>query len=226
MKDFPIIFENDEILVVNKPCGTSVQGGAGVLHPLDEELSKRLGYKIHLVHRLDKDTSGLLIVAKNAASASKWTSLVGSKSVKKEYMCICTGDIISGSKTLLKGKLSSKVQAHGRILEAELFFDVVKSSIIKLPDSENTVKLNLVHITLGTGRMHQIRIQMAKEGAPLAADDQHGNFKINKMLRKIGIKKLQLACVRLTVPFENKDKLLEIPLPEHFYSFDSSVDNN
>ena len=61
MKDFPVIFENDEILVVNKPCGTAVQGGKGIAHPLDDELSARLGYRIHLVHRLDKETSGLLI---------------------------------------------------------------------------------------------------------------------------------------------------------------------
>lgn len=219
MKDFPIIFENDEILVVDKPCGTAVQGGKGIAHPLDDELSARLGYRIHLVHRLDKETSGLLIVAKNPAAASKWTSLIGTKEVKKEYMCICCGDVICNGKPSRKGKLVSKVEAHGRVQNAELFFEVVKPTEIKVPESDVSIKLNLVHITLGTGRMHQIRIQMAKNGAPLAADDQHGNFKLNKLLRKAGIKKLQLACVRLTIPVEGKPLLLQTDLPEHFYKF-------
>ncbi|MCR5219308.1 RluA family pseudouridine synthase [Treponema sp.] len=219
MKDFPIIFENDEILVINKPCGTPVQGGKGIAHPLDEELSARLGYRIHLVHRLDKETSGLLIVAKNPAAASKWTTLIGTKEVKKEYMCVCCGEVICNGKPSRKGKLVSKVEAHGRVQDAELFFDVVKSVEAEIPETESRVKLNLVHIVLGTGRMHQIRIQMAKNGAPLAADDQHGNFKLNKLLRKLGIKKLQLACVRLTIPVNGKEKVLQVDLPEHFYKF-------
>ena len=66
MKTFSIIFENEEILLVNKEGGVSVQGGAGIAHPLDAELSIQLGYKIFLVHRLDKETSGILVVAKNA----------------------------------------------------------------------------------------------------------------------------------------------------------------
>ena len=71
----PIIYENDEIYIINKPAGLAVQGGQGVTHSLDVEFPKQVGSKVHLVHRLDKDTSGLMIVAKNPAAAGKWTKI-------------------------------------------------------------------------------------------------------------------------------------------------------
>ena len=85
----PIIYDNSEIFIINKKAGMSVQGGEKVSHPLDEELSRQTGQKVYLVHRLDKDTSGLMIVAKTPAAANKWTKLIGSKEVEKEYIAIC-----------------------------------------------------------------------------------------------------------------------------------------
>ncbi|MBQ0039399.1 MAG: RluA family pseudouridine synthase [Treponema sp.] len=224
MKDVSIIYENDEILLINKKCGVSVQGGAGIEHPLDEELPKQLGYKIHLVHRLDKETAGILIVAKNPAAATKWTKLIQTEQVQKEYTAVCFGIPQVKGKPAMKGKLIGTVEAHGRTQNAELFFEVEKTwkeNIVSVngetgETSEKELELSLVHITLGTGRMHQIRIQMAKAGAPLAGDDKHGNFKLNKIARKAGIKKLQLAATRLSVPVDGKSRLFEIPLPEHF----------
>jgi 23S rRNA pseudouridine955/2504/2580 synthase len=73
---------------------------------------------------------------------------------------------------------------------------------------------------LETGRMHQIRIHLAKEGCPVAGDDQHGNFRMNKMLRKAaGVKRLMLAAVTLTVPLENDVRVFTAPLPDHMQSF-------
>ena len=79
MNSIPILYENDEILVINKPSGLAVQLGEGLSHSLDKDFSQSLGYKIYLVHRLDKDTSGLMIVAKSPFAASKWTKIIGSK---------------------------------------------------------------------------------------------------------------------------------------------------
>ena len=72
MERISVLFENEEILVVNKPFGLAVQGGKGVGRSLDDELSAQVGYRVHLVHRLDKDTSGILVVAKNTQSAATW----------------------------------------------------------------------------------------------------------------------------------------------------------
>lgn len=222
MSKFSIIFQNDEILLVLKPAGTAVQGGQGVAHPLDDELSKQLGYRIHLVHRLDKETEGILIVAKTPQAASKWTKLIAGDSVKKEYYALCLGVPVVNGKKSMKGVLKGSVEAHGRVQVAETFFDVVASREVMIPLAEgdvdsvlSKVTLSLVHIVLGTGRMHQIRIQMAKAMCPLCGDDQHGDFKLNKKIRKLGIRKLCLASTKITIPVDGSLKVFEIPMPSH-----------
>lgn len=228
MTPFSILYENDEILLINKPNGVSVQGGKGISHPLDTELSAQLGYKIHLVHRLDKDTSGILIVAKNPLAAAKWTGMIGKKDVKKEYCAISIGRPVVGGKALDSGRLEGVLESHGREVSAVLNFSVEKSARISIPSpdgSDESLELSCIHIKLGTGRMHQIRIQLAKNGAPIAADDQHGDFKKNKLLRRVGIKKLCLAAFRLTIPVEGKERVFEIPLPEHIQKASSLIEN-
>lgn len=215
MKGVSILFENSEILLVNKEAGVSVQGGAGVAHPLDEEFSKELGYKIHLVHRLDKDTAGILIVAKSPAAATKWIGLIGSKEVSKEYTAICIGKP-SGGKAGQEGTLEGTVEAHGRTQKAISLYRVERTGLVPpLAEGTDGIPLCLLSIRIETGRMHQIRIQTAQAGFPIAGDDQHGDFKKNKMLRKAGIKKLMLASTRLTIPLDGELKTFEIPLPPH-----------
>ena len=214
MKTIEILYEDEEILLVNKCEGLSVQGGNGVTHSLDEDLSAQLGYKVFLVHRLDKETSGILIVAKSSASAAKWTNLISSSSVTKCYTAICLGKPYVNGNYHSSGTLKSVIEAHGRKQEAFTDFEVVKTVSVK-NDSGDDVTLSLLSITLGTGRMHQIRIQMARVNCPVAADDKHGNFKLNKFIRKLGIKKLQLASTKLTLPIKNKLRTFEIPLPKH-----------
>lgn len=219
MKQTEILFENEEILVINKDAGVSVQGGAGIAHPLDEELSKQLGYKVYLVHRLDKETSGLMVVAKSSVAAGKWISLIAGKQVKKEYEAVCIGFPMLKGKKVNEGTLTDNVVKAGREMSAVTMFKVKKSGIVKIPseqpENDKDVELSLLHLTLGTGRMHQIRIHLAKAGAPIAADDKHGNFKMNKVIRKRGIKTLCLCSVKLSIPVGGKVKVFEIPLPEH-----------
>ncbi len=291
MQKTEILFENDEILVINKIYGLSVQGGIGVTHSLDQDLSKELGYKIYLVHRLDKETSGLLIVAKNPKAAAKWTSLISSKDVKKEYLAICANLPTINGKKMKEGTLLSDVVSHGKSQNAKTFFKIEKEFFVELPDFDDSCKtatscdktassrdkmqvlsencqflqqtassreqatllsencelvaeppvsqvnlelrqqnpqnqqenihktkkipLYLIRLTLETGRMHQIRIQMANAQSPLIADDKYGDFKLNKIFRKIGVKKLQLASVKLTLSINKKCIVLECNLPQH-----------
>ena len=91
MNVLPILFENDEILIINKRAGLAVQGGEKVSHSVDELLAKQIGQKVYPVHRLDKDTSGILVVAKSSSAAGKWTQLIASGSVKKQYTAFCLG---------------------------------------------------------------------------------------------------------------------------------------
>ena len=211
MNMIPIIYENDEILIIDKPAGLAVQGGQGVVHSVDRDFAEQLGYKIYLVHRLDKDTSGLMIVAKNPAAAGKWTKLIGSKVAGKEYLALCAGRMPAKS-----GVIKEAVVQHGDAKAAVTHYQVEKEW--KVPyENENgagELPLSLIRLQLETGRMHQIRIHLAKNGCPIAGDDQHGNFKMNKLLKKVcKIKRLQLSAVRLTIPLNGNEKTFEIPVP-------------
>ena len=222
MKQTQILYQNEEILVINKESGVSVQGGSGISHPLDEELSKQLGYKVYLVHRLDKETSGLMVVAKSAQAASKWIKQIAGKLVKKEYTAVCFGKPLVNGRECDSGVLRDSVTKAGREMSAVTEFKLIKSGQVEIPQKSGSegesekITFSLVHLTLGTGRMHQIRIHLAKACAPIAEDDKHGNFKLNKKIRPLKIKKLCLASTRLTIPLENGGtKVFETDLPEH-----------
>lgn len=212
MKNIPILFENDEILVINKPAGVAVQGGKDISHPLDKELALQLGYPVYLVHRLDKDTCGLMIVAKSPIFAAIWTKKIASKEVSKEYLATCIGKF-----ALKKGTIATNVVQHGNEKPAQTYYEVVDEKEIFIEEngqinqhSENKIILSRVKLKLKTGRMHQIRIHLASINCPIAGDDKHGNFKLNKIVRKLcGIKALQLCAFRLTVPIDGKRRTFE-----------------
>jgi len=212
MNMIPIIYENEEILIINKPAGLAVQGGQGVVHSVDRDFSEQLGYKIYLVHRLDKDTSGLMVVAKNPVAAAKWTKLIGSKVVKKEYIAVCAGTMPKKS-----GVINETIIQHGETKTAVTHYEVLKEWEVTTDCHPELVSGSIfmceLRLILETGRMHQIRIHLAKNNCPIAGDDQHGNFKLNKLLKKsCGIKRLQLTAVRLTIPLNGKEKVFEIPV--------------
>ena len=232
MKEIPVIFEDDEIFVINKPAGVAVQGGEGIAHPLDEEFSKQVGFKVHLVHRLDKETCGLMVVAKNPKAASKWIELIASKRVQKEYTAICFGEpLINGKKQktgTISGSVIKKNGKNEREQSAVTNFTVEEVKTVEIPvfsdnPQEEASKLipltfSRIHLKLGTGRMHQIRIHLSSVGAPICGDDKHGNFKLNKLAKKhLKIKNLLLCSQKLTIPTSGgKTKTFEIDLPQYF----------
>lgn len=208
MNPVPIIYENQEIIIINKKQGIAVQGGKNVSHPLDRELPLQLGYPVFLVHRLDQETGGLLIVAKSPVAAKKWTLLIGGKTVKKEYDALCIG--IPQEK---KGQLKTAVIEHGIEKSALTYYEVIQSW------KTGIYEMSHIHLTLATGRMHQIRIHLAKAGFPIAADDKYGNFKANKELKKLcGIKRLQLFSSKLTIP-STGSKSMTFTIPVNFASY-------
>ena len=204
MKEIPVLYENDEILVINKPSGVAVQGGAGIVHSLDRELPVQVGYPVYLVHRLDRDTCGLMVVAKSPLAAAKWTKMIGGKLVRKEYTAICVGTL-----SPKKGTMRSGVIQHGDEKTAVTHYQVVDEKEIEF-ESEKII-LSTVKLQLETGRMHQIRIHLSKNGCPIAGDDKHGNFKINKLLRKAaGIKTLQLSATSISLPIDGRETVFAL----------------
>lgn len=220
MKTIPIIYENNEIIIVNKPAGIAVQGGKGISNPLDKVFSEQTGYKIYLVHRLDQDTAGLMVVAKSPSAAAKWTKLIAGHEVRKEYDAVCIGKPAEKS-----GIIAEDIVQHKDEKKAVTHYTVTAEGSV--PCSDGTVlPVSLVHLTLETGRMHQIRIHLAKLGCPIAGDDQHGNFKQNKLLRKAaGVKRLMLASVSLSLPSGGETSghtVFSVPLPDHMLLFVSA----
>ncbi|MBD5413148.1 MAG: RluA family pseudouridine synthase [Treponema sp.] len=210
MKHIEILFENEEILIINKPSGVAVQGGSGILHPLDKILPEQLGFPIYLVHRLDIETSGLMIVAKSPFFASVWTKKIGSKHVKKEYTAICIG-----RPTNKTGMIADSVMQHGLEKNACTHYRFLEERQIDC--GEEIVTLSKMRLTLETGRMHQIRIHLSKQNLPIAGDDKHGNFKINKILKKTcKIKHLLLCSSSLSFLERGETKTITISPPDYF----------
>ena len=240
MKEIPVLFEDDEIFVINKPAGLAVQGGQGIAHPLDEEFSRQVGFKVHLVHRLDKETCGLMVVAKTPMAASKWIELIASKQVQKEYTAICFGQPVLNGKAQKSGTISgSVIKKNGKVQReqsAVTNFTVEETKTVQIaqimgesqksvtslaehsPSEPADLTFSKIHLKLGTGRMHQIRIHLASVGAPICGDDKHGNFRLNKLAKKhFKIKNLLLCSSRLTIPSTGgKNRSFEIELPEYF----------
>jgi 23S rRNA pseudouridine955/2504/2580 synthase len=210
VKRISILFENEQCLVLNKPAGLAVQGGAGVGASLDKLLEEERSPKPLLVHRLDKDTSGLILVAKNREAAALFSALFSqSRGICKHYLAVCEGRPPKEA-----GAIDFSL-AIGRELKR------AQTSYRRLAGDRDS---SLLALELGTGRMHQIRRHLARIGNPLLGDDKYGNFALNKALRKSrGLNKLLLHAARLVIP--PSEGLLgfsldvSAPVPGYFQDF-------
>jgi 23S rRNA pseudouridine955/2504/2580 synthase len=200
---FDIVYQDNALLVLNKPAGIAVHEGKtvskkeSVLGILETQYRDR-GVKPQLVHRLDKDTSGLLLVAKNPESAKELESCFKTGEVEKEYLCLLVGRLPNNQGEIdfpLPGREGNSVRALTRYRVVKKFYEVT-----------------LVQVAIQTGRLHQIRLHFAKLGFPVVMDDQHGDFGFNKRFRKeYGLKRQFLHAEILKI--KTKGKLLEWTVP-------------
>ena len=213
MTDVPILFENNYCLVLNKPAGLAVQGGEGVKTSLDTLLSKKFKPRPLLVHRLDKDTSGIILVAKTREAAASFSSLfAGTKDLEKIYLALCSG--VPGKK---EGVINFDLEIKGKARTPKKSKTLYRlSSSMILSDHP----CSLLELKPGSGRMHQIRRHLALIGHPILGDDKYGDFPLNKKLRKtLGLKHLMLHAHRLIIPpMPELPQGLDIsaPLPDYF----------
>lgn len=201
MKDIPIIHSDEDILVVNKPAGVAVQGGAGITVTILDILARQTGAAVFPVHRLDRDTAGLLIVARSSGAAALCARAMDEGSLVKSYRAVTFGALprVSGRIETPAGRAGAK-----------------KDALTEYTVEASSDTASLVYLTLGTGRMHQIRSHLAGIGCPIIADDKYGDFGRNRDIRsRLGIRKLQLAAVNLTVSLRGETLRFSVPLPEH-----------
>jgi 23S rRNA pseudouridine955/2504/2580 synthase len=200
-----ILFEDHEMIVVNKPAGLAVHEGKNILkrHSLLGMLEARYraqGIVPKLVHRLDKDTSGVLLAAKGEECAKQFERLFASGGVEKEYLCLVVGRLQKDEGILdfpLPGRKGIAVRALTRFSVAKRF-------------SETT----LVRAQIATGRMHQIRLHFGRYGYPVVMDDQHGDFPFNKRFRKAyGLSRQFLHASAISLAYHGKKRSWTAPLP-------------
>jgi len=207
MKNIDILYEDADCVVLNKPSGLAVQGGDRVATSLDDLLAEAWHQRPFLVHRLDKDTSGVILVAKTKEAARHYSMVIGGKRAEKKYLALCSGLIQP-----VKGKIDEPLDIQGSEKASLTYYT-------RLASSEH---VSLVELKLGSGRMHQIRRHMALIGNPILGDDKYGDFALNKQLKKErGIKRLMLHAWKLAFSLAGSSKKITImaPLPEYFMQF-------
>ncbi|MDO5687507.1 MAG: 23S rRNA pseudouridine(955/2504/2580) synthase RluC [Neisseria sp.] len=213
-QEFPIVYEDDTLLVINKPAGTAVHGGSGVAFGVIEQLRRARpdARYLELVHRLDKDTSGLLMIAKKRSTLVKLHEQLRQNHPEKIYLALCAPrwpDAVRHVKLpLIKysgaaGEKMVRVADDGQY--AHTAFRV----------QEHFQAASLVEADLKTGRTHQIRVHMQSQGCPILGDERYGDYERNREWTKIGLKRMFLHAYRLSIihPLSGEKLVLTAELP-------------
>ncbi|MDO5086361.1 MAG: pseudouridine synthase [Comamonadaceae bacterium] len=236
---FPVLLEDDCLIAIDKPAGVAVHGGSGVSFGVIEQLRQALPQArfLELVHRLDRETSGILLVAKKRSALKHLQDQFRARDTGKTYLALVLGDwperlkVIDAPlrKYLLPGGGSAGMGAGaGTGGEGERR---VKVTARDDPEGMRAITLvkvrqrlpgfTLLEVTIKTGRTHQIRVHLASQGHPIAGDDKYGDFARNKALQRQGLGRMFLHAWRLqfTHPASGQRLELHAPLPSDLLSF-------
>jgi 23S rRNA pseudouridine955/2504/2580 synthase len=218
--EFPVVYEDDALLVIDKPAGVAVHGGSGVSAGVIEQLraARPDARFLELVHRLDRETSGLLIVAKKRSALLALHRALREGAVDKRYL------------TLVKGRWTRPVRDVALPLRRYLTAAGERRVSVNAAGQASRTRFELVrHIdgysllaaTIETGRTHQIRVQLAHLGFPIAGDDKYGDFELNRTLARQGLRRMFLHAERLSFTHPRTAKRLELsaPLPGDLQGF-------
>ncbi len=230
-REFPVLFEDEHLIALDKPAGVAVHGGSGVSFGVIEQLRRARPQAkfLELVHRLDRETSGILLVAKKRSALTKLQDQFRERETGKTYLALVTGSWPANKKVLdkplVKFLLPGKNGPEG-LMEGERRVKVTSKedpqgmksvTLVKVTrrfqkekGQNGTGEFTLLEVTLKTGRTHQIRVHLASEGFPIACDDKYGDFELNKALQKQGLKRMYLHAWRLQFNHPATDARLEL----------------
>ena len=208
-----IIHEDDRLLVIDKPAGVAVHGGSGVSFGVIEALrAMRPEESLELVHRLDRDTSGLLLVARRRSALRSLHALLREEGLEKRYLALVKGHWNLGAKrvdvplrtdTRVGGERTVRASASG------------KASVSAFRPVQFFGKTaTLMEVTLETGRTHQIRVHAQHAGHPVAGDAKYGEAAFNKEMQALGLKRMFLHAHSLSFAWpEGGEFSVNTPLP-------------
>ena len=219
-----ILYEDDALLVLNKPSGLAVHGGSGIKLGLIEAL-RLIRPKTHyfeLVHRIDRETSGCLIVAKKRSSLRYLQEQMRSKRISKVYRALATGKWPRGMRRIDLPLMAFEQKTGEKIVRVN---PKGKKSVTIFSVMKRYRNFTLLEALLETGRTHQIRVHAQHIGCPLAGDNKYGLDDINKDIRKSGLKRMFLHALKIGFSLPcGKNIFIEAPMPsdlsEHLMELD------
>ena len=239
LKNFPILLEDDHVLAVNKPAGVAVHGGSGISFGVIEQLrmARPQAKFLELVHRLDRETSGILLVAKKRSALTHLQNQFRVRETGKTYLALVVGAWPANKKVLdkplhkylLATKDGSEGERRVKVTTKDDPEGMKSVTLVKI--RQTFAGFTLLEVTIKTGRTHQIRVHLASEGHPIAGDDKYGDFELNKALQKpskvqtVALKRMFLHAWRLqlTHPATAERVELKAELPPELQSFVDSL---
>ena len=229
-RDFPILFEDEHLMALDKPAGVAVHGGSGVSFGLIEQLrqSRPAARFLELVHRIDRETSGILLVAKRRSALVRLQDQFRERETGKTYLALACGRWPANRK-VVDVALHKYLQADGerrvRVVGRDDPDGMRAITLVKVrhevPLAVPPGHASLLEVTIKTGRTHQIRVHLASQGHPILGDDKYGDFELNKALQRHGLRRMFLHAWRLQFAHPASDERIELlsPLPPELQSF-------
>ena len=221
-REFPILLEDEHLLAIAKPAGVAVHGGSGVSFGVIEQLrrSRPVARFLELVHRLDKETSGVLLLAKKRSALTALQEQFRARDTGKIYAALVFDDWPAGLKVIdlpLHKTLDAAGERHVRVVSPA--HEDGRRSITLVKVARRWPGLSLLDVTIKTGRTHQIRVHLAHSGHPIVGDPKYGDFARNKQFareRRLDRMFLHARQISFDHPATGERITLQAPLPAAF----------
>ena len=207
-REFPILLEDEHVLAIDKPAGVAVHGGSGVSFGVIEQLrqARPEAKFLELVHRLDRETSGVLLVAKKRSALTGLQDQFRERETGKTYLALVQGSWPANKKVIdtpLHKYLLPDGERRVRVTTADdpdgmrsVTLVRVRTQIAARP-LQGLPAMSLLEVTIKTGRTHQIRVHLSSQGHGIVGDDKYGDFDLNRRVHKHGLKRMFLHAWRL-----------------------------
>ena len=227
-RKFMVLFEDEHLLAIDKPAGVAVHGGSGVSFGVIEQLrmARPQAPFLELVHRLDRETSGILLLAKKRSALRQLQDQFRERETGKTYLALVVGQWPANRKVLDKSLhkyLLPDGERRVRVVAKDDPNAMTALTLVKVRHSGDG--FSLLEVTIRTGRTHQIRVHLASEGFPIAGDDKYGDFELNKSLQRASatppLKRMFLHAWRLQFnhPLTGERQTLLAELPSELDNF-------
>jgi len=208
-----VVYEDDNLLVLNKPAGVAVHGGSGMAHGVIEVLraARPEARELDLVHRLDRETSGCLVVAKRRAALRDLHAQLREGLAEKHYLALVCGKWNLGQKRIELALATGERRGGERHVAVRGHGQLAVSTFRPVQFFGNVA--TLMEVEIGTGKTHQIRVHAAHAGHPVAGDDKYGDRDCNQVLRGYGLNRMFLHAASIGVNRPGTHEPLQVSAP-------------